>query len=99
MYKLYYILDNQSLPYPHIYLKKNHLDNPYYLQQNNINLIKSFTPSKKVSMNQKVFIVFDKVKQQIIDLYFNENEIPTEMNKYHIYSTNVHNNVFEFFDI
>jgi len=91
MLTYYYLVYNNKI-HPHMYLHKNHNNDPYYLTQNQ-NYIKSFTTDKEVLVNDIIFIEHNGL--EIKDIHLEE---PVNLVWNQCYSTNVKHNVYEAFD-
>ena len=100
MTDIYYLLgDKDETPWPYIYLNDTiDYNNTIYVQH--LHLIKkSHIDKMDLSIDDNVFVIFDKNIRKIVKLYKNENEITfnTDADKEnsYIYSTNVKSNAID----
>ena len=94
MYKLYYAILNKDTPEPGLYFNHslNINNDDHWTYQKYVRFIRH---DLDLSIGDKIFIVFDKKKREIIRICDNEDDIEDNEKNLYIYSTNIFDNLFE----
>jgi len=93
----YLVVPGDLLPVPYVYISSSEeIDNP------NVQIkpfIKEINIDVNLSIDDTVFVIFDNIKREIINMYLQEEFIPqakSQNKNYYIYSTNVKDNIYDY---